>query len=373
MPMPRHKSQPKYETKSIPAIILKADGDTGIVDAIVSVMGILDLGNDVIWNGAYVKTIAERGNKIRVLNAHRTFSVLDVIGRPLDIHEIGRKELPSEVLAQYPDATGGLFTQTQYALEVPEGDGVYKRIKSNLIDEYSIGYEALDEDYERRMVEGESVVVRNIRTVKLWEYSPVIWGMNPATTTLGAKPRFAKEMTTDGPKRRLGDYLVACVRQETMGYIETLLKDGWLNQDERDTCALAVDKCVVALNAALPDELALVEVQPTMLDWMFFFANDPETAQKRLSQKVGRTLSEKNASRIVDAAALLNKVLDDAGLNDDSDDDDDKNTGPEVPVPADEPQAGPSPTPTSQQQSNIHPLLAEIESGLDALRLRNGG
>jgi HK97 family phage prohead protease len=368
----RHKTQAKYETKSIPAFILKADGDSGIVEAIVSVMGVLDLGNDVIWNGAYVKTIAERGNKIRVLNAHRTFSVLDVIGRPLDIREIGRNELPSEVTSQFPDATGGLYTKTQYALEVPEGDGVYKRIKASLVDEYSIGYESLDEDYERRVAEGETIVVRNIRTVKLWEYSPVIWGMNPATTTLGVKARFAKEMTPDGPKRRLGDYLVACVRQETMGAVETMLKDGWLSQDERDTCALAVDKCVVALNAALPDELALIEVQPMMLDWMFFFANDPETAQKRLSQKVGRTLSEKNASRIEEAAALLNKVLDDAGWGA-TEDNTDKSSGPDVPVSADMTQAGPELPPTSQQPTNIHSLLTEIESGLGVLQNRNGG
>jgi len=50
-------------------------------------------------------------------------------------------------------------------------------------------------DYSKAIVDNKEVTVRNLRTCKLFEVSPVIWGMNPATTTLGAK-----QENTDTPK-----------------------------------------------------------------------------------------------------------------------------------------------------------------------------
>lgn len=35
--------------------------------------------------------------------------------------------------------------------------------------------------------DGQPVIVRNIREVRLWDVSPVVWGMNPATTTFSVK------------------------------------------------------------------------------------------------------------------------------------------------------------------------------------------
>ena len=175
------------ERKTIPFFATKVDEELGIVDHIVSVFGVIDGGNDRVWPGAFTKTIAERGRKIRVLDQHRMESVRDVVGKPLMLQEVGRDALPTALLEQFPEATGGLKASTQFLLDTPEGLGVFRRIKEEAIDEWSFAYDPLDYDHENVKVGDQTIAVRNLRTLKLWEYSPVVWGMNPATTTLGAK------------------------------------------------------------------------------------------------------------------------------------------------------------------------------------------
>jgi len=182
------------ERKSVPSIALKVDADKGIVEHIFAVMGNVDLGHDRIWNGAFTKTIAERGLKVLVLDAHKTDGLGRIVGKPLAMREIGRAELPSEVAAMYPEATGAVWARTQFLMETDEGKGAFIRIKEGAVHEWSFGYDALDYDYEEIELaakdeesDDEKVTVRNLRTLKLYEYSPVLWGMNEATTTLDAK------------------------------------------------------------------------------------------------------------------------------------------------------------------------------------------
>lgn len=175
------------ERKTFPFFATKIDVDQGLVTHVVAVMGNVDYGNDVIHPGAFTKTIAERGGKVRVLDNHNRDSIMSVVGKPVRLWEVSRGGLPLEVLEHFPEATGGLMAETQFLMETPEGKGTFVRIKEGAVDEYSIGYDALDADYSTRSVDGENVDVRNLRTMRLWEYGPVIWGMNPATATLAAK------------------------------------------------------------------------------------------------------------------------------------------------------------------------------------------
>jgi HK97 family phage prohead protease len=175
------------EYKRSPVFVTKIDEAQGIVEAIVSVTGICDHGDDIIQSGAYAKTIVERGRKVRVLDAHNSWSIFDVIGKVMALREIGRDELPPEVLEQFPEATGGLWTQTQYLLDTPEGKGAFVRISTKAIDEYSIGYNAMQYEIRKMPTAQGEKTVRLIKEVKLWEYSAVLWGMNPATATVGAK------------------------------------------------------------------------------------------------------------------------------------------------------------------------------------------
>ena len=50
----------------------------------------------------------------------------------------------------------------------------------------------MDHDFSKATKGGEEVTARNLRTLKLWEISPVIWGMNSATTTTGTKQKEQK-------------------------------------------------------------------------------------------------------------------------------------------------------------------------------------
>jgi phage head maturation protease len=303
------------EHKTSPALLVKAE-ESGIVEAIVSVFGVIDGGNDVIHPGSFTKTITERTRKIRVVDQHNTNSVRDVLGIVLELREIGRNELPPELLQKFPSATGGLYTKTQYLMDTPEGLGAFTRIKSGAIDEYSIGYEALDVDYARvKNDAGSDIRVRNLRTIKLWEYSPVIWGMNPATATVGVKNEGdnmtepavepTKENTPSGPIKRLGDSLYARAMSTFNNEVTWMLGGGYIDQDQWTLLTDGFRAQMDAFIASVPEDLALM---PLDNYWMLA-GNDPAES------KAGRILSAANASRIKAALEALTDVLKEAGLD----------------------------------------------------------
>lgn len=179
-------SVPNKLIRSFPIYIKQSDPATGIVDAIVAVIGNIDFGDDIIHPGAFTKTILERGLDIRVLDNHQSWSIENVVGKPIAIREIGKDELPAELLVKFPDATGGLFTTTQYLMRTKEGAGAFERIHAGAIGEYSIGFQILASDMSTVETDEGTREIRNIRTIKLFEYSPVIWAMNPATQTISS-------------------------------------------------------------------------------------------------------------------------------------------------------------------------------------------
>jgi len=122
-----------------------------------------------------------------VLDAHNSDSVLNVIGKPLALWEVGRDALPAKVRMSYPDATGALMARTQFLMDTPEGKGAFARIRDGAVDEYSIGYDPITADYTEEEHDGKSITVRNLKEIRLWEYSAVPFAMNPATSTLSAK------------------------------------------------------------------------------------------------------------------------------------------------------------------------------------------
>lgn len=176
------------EHKEFTAFEVKIDEAQGVVDAIFAVMGNIDQGGDILHPGSLSKTLVERGAKIRLLDQHKTDSIARILGKPLELRELTRNELPSAMLQAYPDATGGAWGRFKFFMDTPEGKGAFIRLKEGGLDEWSIGYDALDHDYSKvRDAKGQEKMVRNLRTVKLYEVSPVLWGMNAATETLSAK------------------------------------------------------------------------------------------------------------------------------------------------------------------------------------------
>ena len=177
---------PKIQ-KLNPIHVMKIDEEKGIVDAIVNVYGIIDLHDDIVHYGTFKKSIKEAfpKGKIRVLDSHNYRSVFDVLGMPIAMREIRAQELPEEVLKEYPDATGGLWTRTQYSMGTQKGRDAFRLIADGFIKEFSVGFYLMDWDYQTDEETGKTI--RHIRTGRLVEYSPVIWGANPATSVEDVK------------------------------------------------------------------------------------------------------------------------------------------------------------------------------------------
>jgi HK97 family phage prohead protease len=144
------------------------------VTGIFAVHGNIDGGGDRSFPGAFAKTFAERSGKIRFLWGHDFFS--PPTAKITNLREVGRDELPEGVLAAAPDAMGGAEVTREY-LSTPRGDEILEGIKTGAIGEMSYAYDAVKFDFE----ELGDKRVRNLREVRLYEASDVLWGMNPAT------------------------------------------------------------------------------------------------------------------------------------------------------------------------------------------------
>ena len=195
------------ERKEFDAIVTDIDADQGIVKAIFAVMGNIDSGRppDRIHPGAFAKTFVERGNQIMVLDNHRTDSVMSILGKPIGFKELGYAALPAQLVDAYPDATGAAEAEIQFLMDTPEGKGAFSRIKGGALSKWSFGYDALDFDYETVKAADKEISIRNLRTLKLYELSPVLFAMNEATMTTGFKGEEAEPEDTKAPMKTEGD------------------------------------------------------------------------------------------------------------------------------------------------------------------------
>ena len=228
----------QMERKTFSGIVTKADEEQGVVEAFFAVFGNVDQGNDIVHPGAFAKTFAERGGKVKVLDNHQTDSIMRAIGKPLVLKEVGRDELPGDLLLQNPDATGGAFARVQMLMDTPEGKGAFVRLRDKAVTEWSFGYDALDFDFSTEKQNGGDVNVRNLRQVKLYEISPVLFGMNAATTTVSAKSDGEPEAEDDKQSIEFGEgkYLLVVkpMLDETTGLRLKAKLNEWIdNPDDK--------------------------------------------------------------------------------------------------------------------------------------------
>lgn len=149
------------------------------VTGIFSVLGNLDDYDDRIWQGSFAKTFQERGSKVLHLWQHDFCSPPIAVIKSL--REVGRDELPPAVLAAAPDALGGAEVVREY-LPTPRGDEVLAALSAGSPLQMSFAYDAIRWDYEAKPdAKYEWERVRNIREIRLWETSDVLWGANSAT------------------------------------------------------------------------------------------------------------------------------------------------------------------------------------------------
>ncbi len=381
--MKRVDSTPR-ERKAFPALATKVVNEQGLVEHVVAVTGNIDLGLDRIEPGAFNKTLKERGERIRVLDQHNTDSVLRVLGKPVAVREVDASELPAEVVKSFPDAKGGLLVQTQFILDNQAGREAFNLVKAGAIDEWSIGFDPTEVAYERATIEGKNVTLRVIKQLKLYEYSPVLWGMNPATTTISAKgkgeevkdkapnagEKATKELGMDGqPVRRLADMLRGEVHRTCALMADQWLIDGLMSPDQHSRMMGALDDALNLLCQSMPAEMAALEVSP--FSFFDLWAHQPALESKE--HKAGRRISAASAAAIQSAIDSLSALLseDTEGADAESESDDKGCSTPKKPKPKEdgEAKAGPgaTPPPASKGPDATPPttnLLALIEAEL---------
>ena len=152
------------EQKTIPVELKTADD--GTFEGYASAYEVVDSYGDVVKRGAFAKTIAERGSKIKLLWNHD--SSAPPIGKFLSLEE-----------DSYGLKVKGRLSNT------PRGQEVLQLLREGSIDSMSIGYTTIKYDYEQRDDLGREV--RNLREVRLYEVSAVNFPANEAATITQVK------------------------------------------------------------------------------------------------------------------------------------------------------------------------------------------
>lgn len=136
------------------------------IEGYANTFGNIDQGGDVVHPGAFSKTLAERGGAIKFLWQHNP---AEPIGKPVEIREDPK----------------GLFVKAVIS-DTMRGRDALALLKDGAISGLSIGYDAIKggTDYSKTDT-GETV--RNLREVKLWEFSLVTFPMNEAAGVTALK------------------------------------------------------------------------------------------------------------------------------------------------------------------------------------------
>ena len=160
-----------YQIKNIADSVRDVDEGSRRVKVAISQIGSKDFDNDVIDEGAYTKTLSERGpgaaNLIWHLTDHQP-SLKSAIGKFKELY------VENNYLVGVTDVPNTTW-----------GNDVLEFYKSGHINQHSIGF---------RTVKQEAKDNYNlIKEVTLYEGSAVLWGANPNTPTLSVSKALSKE------------------------------------------------------------------------------------------------------------------------------------------------------------------------------------
>ncbi|MBU2072743.1 MAG: HK97 family phage prohead protease, partial [Gammaproteobacteria bacterium] len=148
-------TQMEYKTAPFEVTSLDVAGRT--VEGYAAFFGNVDRVKDVIHPGAFRKTLAERGNKVKFLWQH---AKEEPLGRILSLKEDDR----------------GLFMQAAIS-DTTRGRDVLALLHDEALDALSIGYDAIPggTEYTKSKDHG---TVRELKELRLWEVSLVTFGAN---------------------------------------------------------------------------------------------------------------------------------------------------------------------------------------------------
>ena len=156
---------------------IEAEED-GSFEGYASVFNNKDLGNDVIKQGAFAKSIYDKKpRQIKLLYQHKT-------------------DEPIGVIDSLTEDKRGLKIKGRLAMGTQKGREVYELMKMGALDSMSIGYKLKPEDYKY----SEKLKKRTITNLDLMEVSMVTFPMNP-------KAKVTKVKLANMNTRELEEYL----------------------------------------------------------------------------------------------------------------------------------------------------------------------
>ena len=141
------------------------DKDYGVFEGYGSVFGNKDLGNDVIEQGAFMRTLKrKKPHQIKLLYQHKT-------------------DMPIGVFDEIREDSKGLYVKGRLALQTQAGKEAYELMKMGALDGLSIGFRVnpKEVEYDRRANK------RIIKEAELMEVSLVTFPMNPKATIHSVK------------------------------------------------------------------------------------------------------------------------------------------------------------------------------------------
>lgn len=145
--------------------LIDADEKAGVVKGYASVFDNKDSDNDIIRLGAYRKTIAENGKRVKYLYQH---DMNKPLGKMVNMEE---------------DSKGLIFEA--HIAKTTLGMDVIELIKAGVITENSVGILPI----QKEMIEG----IRNITEVKLYEVSAVTLAANDQAMIMDVKGNVDKD------------------------------------------------------------------------------------------------------------------------------------------------------------------------------------
>jgi len=147
----------QHEHKTFQFKVTALDYEGRTIEGYAATFGNVDQGNDIIHPGAFAKTLVERGNKVRFLWQH---DMHEPIGRPLEMHE----------------DPNGLFIKAIVS-DTTRGRDALALMRDGAISGLSIGYDAIPGGTDYTKGEDDESV-RNLRELRLWEFSLCTFPMN---------------------------------------------------------------------------------------------------------------------------------------------------------------------------------------------------
>ncbi|MCC9309282.1 HK97 family phage prohead protease [Kitasatospora sp. RB6PN24] len=159
--------------------LLESNDETGTFTSLVSVTGLLDHDGDVIEPGAYARTLAELTPKGVWSHDWNVWTA-----KTEHIEELlpGDSRLPAALPngQPWPAGAGALLVKGRCNLATQAGQDMYANLQFFADQvQWSIGY--------RVRTAKRSKGARHITDLDLYEYSPVLFGANPYTSTVALK------------------------------------------------------------------------------------------------------------------------------------------------------------------------------------------